>query len=88
MIFVQSIRTQKKEECNGKLRDHADGEKKDGVCREDMELCIEYDNYVWDTYDRGTKPLFDLTKAYRVKRRIDGAPFHEGNVNKLYQLHG
>lgn len=56
--------------------------------QEDMELCIEYDNYVWDTYDRGTKPLFDLTKAYRVKRRIDGAPFHEGNVNKLYQLHG
>lgn len=53
-----------------------------------MELCIDYDEYTWDTYDRGTKPLFDLTMAYHVQRRIDGAPFHECNVNQLYQLHG
>ena len=53
-----------------------------------MELCIDYDEYTWDTYDRGTKPLFDLTMAYHVQCRIDGAPFHECNVNQLYQLHG
>ena len=56
--------------------------------QDDMELCIDYDEYTWDTYDRGTKPLFDLTMAFHVQRRIDGAPFHECNVNKLYHIHG
>ena len=50
--------------------------------QDDMELCIDYDEYTWDTHDRGTKPLFDLTMAFHVQRRIDGAPFHEYNVNK------
>lgn len=56
------------------------------VNQDDMELAIISNNVVWDIHNKGNDMFAHSTLTYQVKRRIDGAPFHEYNVNKLFQL--
>ena len=58
------------------------------VNQDDMELAIISNNVVWDIHNKGNDMFAHSTLTYQVKRRIDGAPFHEYNVNKLFQLYG